>query len=115
MSRCAFEHCLYDDAHATYLEFCHLMQCTDVQIMVPSVLKMFSLVIKQISSFTLKVENNLISCYGLKILAYSLVSFAAGDADEFFYATSIPQGFGVLHVLGDDFVQCAADGSNRIV
>lgn len=51
----------------------------------------------------------------LKTLAYSLVSFAAGDADEFFYATSIPQGFGVLHVLGDDFVQCAADGSNRIV
>ncbi len=48
-------------------------------------------------------------------LAYSLVSFAAGDADEFFYAASITQGFGVLHVLGDDFVQCAADGGYCII
>lgn len=36
--------------------------------------------------------------------ANSLVSFAAGDADEFLDATGVAQGFGVLHVLGDDFV-----------
>lgn len=33
-----------------------------------------------------------------------LVSFAAGDSDEFLDATGVAQGFGVLHVLGDDFV-----------
>jgi len=59
--------------------------------------------------------NKSIISYGFRTFADSLVSFAAGYADEFFYATSITQGFGVLHVLGDDFVQRAADGSHRVV
>lgn len=45
----------------------------------------------------------------------SLVSFAAGDPDEFLDAASISEGFGVLHVLGDDFMQRAADGRYRVV
>lgn len=45
----------------------------------------------------------------------SLVSFAASDPDEFLDATGISEGFGVLHVLGDDFVQRAADGRYRVV
>lgn len=44
-----------------------------------------------------------------------LVSFAAGDADELLDATGVPQGLGVLHVLGDDFVQCAADSRDGVV
>lgn len=61
------------------------------------------------------LEMNNVVLLLLLTLVYSLVSFAAGDADEFFYATSITQGFGVLHVLGDDFVQCAANGSYRVI
>lgn len=45
----------------------------------------------------------------------SLVPFAAGDADELLDAAGVAQGFGVLHVLGDDFVQRAADGGDRVV
>lgn len=45
----------------------------------------------------------------------SLVSFAAGDPDEFLDAAGISEGFGVLHVLGDDFMQRAADGRYRVV
>lgn len=48
-------------------------------------------------------------------MSHSLVSFAAGNADEFFDAPGITQGFRVLHVLGDDFVQGAADGGYRVV
>ena len=66
-------------------------------------------------AFQLMLEMNNVVLLLLLTLAYSLVSFAAGDADEFFYATSITQGFGILHVLGDDFVQCAANGSYRVI
>lgn len=45
----------------------------------------------------------------------SLVSFAASDPDEFLDAAGISEGFGVLHVLGDDFMQRAADGRYRVV
>lgn len=44
-----------------------------------------------------------------------LVSFAASDPDEFLDSAGVSQGFGVLHVLGDDFVQRAADGCHRVV
>lgn len=44
-----------------------------------------------------------------------LVSLAAGDADELLDATGVPQGLGVLHVLGDDLVQCAADCCDGVV
>lgn len=44
-----------------------------------------------------------------------LISFAAGDADEFFDSSCIAQGFGILHILCDDFMQCTADGSYRVV
>lgn len=44
-----------------------------------------------------------------------LVSFAPSDPDELLYAAGISEGFGVLHVLGDDFVQRAADGRHRVV
>jgi len=37
-------------------------------------------------------------------LDYSLVSFAACDADKFFDPTSIAQSFCVLHILGDYFM-----------
>lgn len=53
--------------------------------------------------------------YGLNTVVYLLVSFAASDANELFYATSIAQGFGILHVLGDDFVQCTADSSYCVI
>lgn len=46
---------------------------------------------------------------------HSLVSFAADNADKFFNASGITKSFGVLHILGDDFVQGAADGSYRII
>lgn len=45
----------------------------------------------------------------------SLVSFAPGDADELLDATGVSQGFGVLHVLGDDLMQGAADCRHRVV
>lgn len=45
----------------------------------------------------------------------SLVAFAAGDADELLDAASVAQSFGVLHVLGDDLMQRAADGGDRVV
>lgn len=45
----------------------------------------------------------------------SLVAFAAGDADELLDAAGVAQGFGVLHVLGDNLVQRAADGGDRVV
>lgn len=44
-----------------------------------------------------------------------LVSFAAGDADELLDAAGVPQGLGVLHVLGDDLMQCAADSCDGVV
>lgn len=44
-----------------------------------------------------------------------LVSLAARDADELLDAAGVPQGFGVLHVLGDDLVQRAADRSDGVV
>lgn len=44
-----------------------------------------------------------------------LISFAAGDADEFFDSSRIAQSFGILHILCDDFMQRAADGSYRVV
>lgn len=44
-----------------------------------------------------------------------LVSFAAGDADELLDATGVPQGLGVLHVLGDDLMQRAADSGDGVV
>lgn len=44
-----------------------------------------------------------------------LVSLAAGDADELLDATGVPQGLGVLHVLGDDLVQRAADCCDGVV
>lgn len=53
--------------------------------------------------------------YGHKTLVYLLVSFATSDANELFYATSIAQSFGILHVLSDDFVQCTADSSYCVI
>lgn len=44
-----------------------------------------------------------------------LVSFAAGDANELLDAAGVPQGLGVLHVLGDDLMQCAADSCDGVV
>lgn len=44
-----------------------------------------------------------------------LVSFAARDADELLDASGVPQGLGVLHVLGDDLVQRAADSRDGVV
>lgn len=44
-----------------------------------------------------------------------LVSFAASDADELLDAAGVPQGLGVLHVLGDDLVQRAADSCDGVV
>lgn len=44
-----------------------------------------------------------------------LVSFAAGDADELLDAAGVPQRLGVLHVLGDDFMQRAADSCDGVV
>jgi len=44
-----------------------------------------------------------------------LVSFAPGDANELLYAAGVPQGLGVLHVLGDNLVQCAADSSYGVI
>ena len=74
-------------------------------------------IFNQISNFTSTVNNpNRVILYSsVETLAHSLVSFAAGDADEFLDAAGIAQSFGVLHVLGDDLVQCAADGSYRVV
>lgn len=45
----------------------------------------------------------------------SLVSFAPGDADELLDAACVSQCLGVLHVLGDDLVQGAADRRHRVV
>lgn len=44
-----------------------------------------------------------------------LVSFAAGDADEFLDTASVPQGLGVLHVLGDDLMQRTADSCDGVI
>ena len=44
-----------------------------------------------------------------------LVSFAAGNANELLDAAGVPQGLGVLHVLGDDLVQGAADSRDGVV
>ena len=44
-----------------------------------------------------------------------LVSFAPGDAGELLDAAGVTQGLGVLHVLGDDLVQGAADGGYSVV
>ncbi len=54
-------------------------------------------------------------CGVLQTLAYSLVSFAAGDADEFLNAAGVPQGLRVLHVLGDDLMQCTADSCDGVI
>lgn len=75
----------------------------------------YSFHFKQTRTFTNTDKVNLVLLCALKTLAYLLVSLAAGDADEFFNAASIAKGFGVLHVLGDDFVQCTADGSYCII
>lgn len=44
-----------------------------------------------------------------------LVSFAPGDADELLDAAGVPQGLGVLHVLGDDLMQGAADSCDGVI
>lgn len=44
-----------------------------------------------------------------------LISFAFRDADQLLDAACIPQGLGVLHVLGDHFVQGTADSGDRII
>lgn len=67
-------------------------------------------------SFFLKIwppSSNWLSVPHLS--CHLLVSFAAGDANELLNATSVPQGLGVLHVLGDDLMQCAADSCDRVI
>lgn len=44
-----------------------------------------------------------------------LVSFAPGDADELLDAAGVPQGLGVLHVLGDDLMQGTADSCDGVI
>lgn len=44
-----------------------------------------------------------------------LVSLGARDADELLDSAGVPQRFGVLHVLGDDLVQRAADRGDGVV
>lgn len=75
----------------------------------------YSFHLKHTTTFTNTDKLYLVLHCALKTLAYLLVSLAASDADEFFDAASIAKGFGVLHILGDDFVQCAADGSYCII
>lgn len=43
------------------------------------------------------------------------VSFAAGNTNEFLNAAGVTKGLGVLHVLGDDFMQSAADRCNGVI
>lgn len=50
------------------------------------------------------------------IVSFSLlVSFAAGNADKLFNTTGVPQGLGVLHVLGDDLMQRTADSCDGVI
>lgn len=44
-----------------------------------------------------------------------LVPFAAGNADELLDAAGVPQSLGVLHVLGDDLMQRAADSCDGVI